>query len=155
MTLMNKWYIRRDFSVAAAKMGKRGIALSSDEPPADALFWEMWNECEDIARQVLDTDYFRGIRNNNLDPNAYGSLMVQDAYYCFEAENAYAAAASHPLDDVCSDFLKGKCASYEEYNLYYHGAWHIRDASGVIPGDPIKSYADYEAHVAGHLDVAL
>ena len=30
MTLMNKWYIRRDFSVAAAKMGKRGIALSSD-----------------------------------------------------------------------------------------------------------------------------
>ena len=152
MTLMNKWYIRRDFSVAAAKMGKRGIALSSDEPPADALFWEMWNECEDIARQVLDTDYFRGIRNNNLDPNAYGSLMVQDAYYCFEAENAYAAAASHPLDDVCSDFLKGKCASYEEYNLYYHGPWHIRDASGVIPDDPIKSYADYEAHVAGHLD---
>ena len=36
MTLMNKWYIRRDFSVAAAKMGKSGIALSSDEPPADA-----------------------------------------------------------------------------------------------------------------------
>ena len=30
MPLMNKWYIRRDFSVAAAKMGKRGIALSSD-----------------------------------------------------------------------------------------------------------------------------
>lgn len=59
----------------------------------------------------------------------------------------------HPIRcDVCSDFLKGKCASYEEYNLYYHGPWHIRDASGVIPGDPIKSYAEYEGFVAGHLD---
>ena len=93
---MNKWYIRRDFSVAAAKMGKRDIALSSGEPPADAVFWEMWNECEDIARQVLDTDYFRGIRDNNLDPNAYGSLMVQDAYYCFEAASPTTPSSPTP-----------------------------------------------------------
>lgn len=93
---MNKWYIRRDFSVAAERLGRRGQFLSSDAPPPDALFWEMWQECEPIARQVLETAYFKGILNNDLDPNAYGALMVQDAYYCFKAQDAYAAAATHP-----------------------------------------------------------
>ena len=41
---MNKWYIRRDFSVAAERLGRRGQFLSSDAPPPDALFWEMWQE---------------------------------------------------------------------------------------------------------------
>ena len=149
---MNKWYIRRDFSVAAERLGRRGQFLSSDAPPPDALFWEMWQECEPIARQVLETAYFKGILNNDLDPNAYGALMVQDAYYCFKAQDAYAAAATHPLDDACGDFLQGKYTSYEEYNAYYHETWHVREASGVIPGDEIKEYAAYEAFVAGNLD---
>ena len=112
----------------------------------------MWQECEPIARQVLETAYFKGILNNDLDPNAYGALMVQDAYYCFKAQDAYAAAATHPLDDACGDFLQGKYTSYEEYNAYYHETWHVREASGVIPGDEIKEYAAYEAFVAGNLD---
>ena len=56
------------------------------------------------------------------------------------------------MDDACGDFLQGKYTSYEEYNAYYHETWHVREASGVIPGDEIKEYAAYEAFVAGNLD---
>lgn len=147
------WYPKRDFSIRIPLLlqNGRGAALQ-DVPPESALFWEMWNGCQDIAEQVLATDYFRGILDNNLDPNAYGSLMVQDAYYCFKAENSYSAAVTHALDDDCRTFLKKKCESYAEYNETYHRIWHIKETSSVIPGEEIREYADFEAYVAGNLD---
>ena len=41
MTLMNKWYIRRDFSVAAAKKPNNDIDLSYHTQTADEYFMEM------------------------------------------------------------------------------------------------------------------
>lgn len=149
---MTKWYARRNFSIKTPLFLSRiDGALLKEEPPQDALFWKMWHECEDIAQAVLETDYFKGILNNDLDPNAYGSLMVQDAYYCFKALDSYTAAASHPYDDDCAVFLAGKQQSYALYNETYHSIWHIRDAYGVMPGQAISDYADYESYVAGNL----
>lgn len=106
---MMKWYQKRDFSIKVPlsfqmKLGK----LQQRDASASTLFQEMWDECEDIAKAVLETDYFKGILNNNLDPNAYGSLMVQDAYYCFKAQNSYTIARTHAYDSDCSEFLAGK-----------------------------------------------
>ena len=149
---MTKWYPRRDFSIKTPlSFKKRHCKSLQDPPPANALFWEMWKECEDIANAVLETDYFKGILNNNLDPNAYGSLMVQDAYYCFEALDSYVTAATHPYDNDCAEFLAKKKESYAEYNETYHKIWHVRDSNGVLPGQEILDYANYEAYVAGNL----
>ena len=150
---MTKWYQKRDFSIKVPlsfqkKLGK----LQQKDASAKTLFQEMWDECEDIAKAVLETKYFKDILNNNLNPNAYGSLMVQDAYYCFKAQNCYTIARTHAYDSDCSEFLKGKEQSYKDYNATYHKIWHIREDYGVIPGPEIKEYADYEAYVASQLD---
>lgn len=149
---MYELYRKRDFSIPVAKLtGVLKHLSDTPEPPADALFWKMWSNCQDIAQKVLDTDYFKGIKNGNLDPNAYGSLMVQDAFYCFKGRDDYSAAATHAFDDTCYDFLMKKVQSYDDYNGYYHDTWHIREAQSVIPGPEIQNYADYEAYVAGNL----
>lgn len=151
--MKQKWYRRRDFAIPLPQLeGVLQNVVMTTPPPQDALFWTMWNKCLPIAQQVLQTDFFKGISAGTLDPNAYGSLMVQDAYYCFEGKDAYDVAATHPTDAVCQAFLSAKAKSYDDYNVYYHQTWHVREASGVIPGIDIKDYADYEAYVAAHLD---
>lgn len=149
---MKQWYARRNFVVPMTKLGRFAQAATIEVPAEDSLFAKMWRECEGIANNVKNTKYFKGILENNLDPNAYGSLMVQDAYYCFKAQDAYAAAATHALDDFCSLFFNGKFESYADYNVYYRDTWCVREPSGVIPGKAIKEYADYEAHVCQHLE---
>lgn len=148
---MNKFYPRRDFSIPSSALKGALTSVRADPPPSDALFWQMWSECESIAEAVLSTDYFTGINKGNLDPNAYGTLMVQDAYYCFKGRDDYSAAATHALDDTLREFMLAKVASYDSYNEYYHQTWHIREAHGVMPGEAIQEYADYEAYVAGNL----
>lgn len=149
---MYESYRKRDFAIPVARLTGTLKGLTFNPPPEDALFWQMWNKCEDIAYQVLNTDYFKGIQHGNLDPNAYGSLMVQDAFYCFKGRDDYSAAATHALDERCKEFLMKKVESYDEYNEYYHDTWHIRDSNGVIPGKEIEDYANYESYVAGNLD---
>lgn len=105
----------------------------------------------EIMNQVLETDYFKGILSGRLDPNDYGGLAVEDGYYCFKGADDYAASAAGCEDDTLRDFLTQKGVSYNEYNETYHTDWHIRDAYGVLPDDPIKNYADYEAYVSGSL----
>jgi thiaminase/transcriptional activator TenA len=149
---MNARYIKRDFSIPQSRLKRLALVLKNDAPPPDSLFWTMWNACQDIAVDVLNTEYFQGIRRGDLDPVAYGTLAVQDAYYCFKGRDDYSAATAHALDETCRAFCMGKCESYDSYNDYYHQIWHLREADGVIPGAEIKSYADYEAYVAGNLD---
>lgn len=145
-------YRKRNFAIPAAKLTGLLKGLTVDPPAKDSLFWQMWDNCQDIARKVLQTDYFKGINRGNLDPNAYGSLMVQDAYYCFRGRDDYSAAAAHALDDTCKAFMLGKVDSYDNYNEYYHDTWHVRESYGVLPGPDIDAYANYEAYVAGNLE---
>jgi thiaminase/transcriptional activator TenA len=153
---MYELYRKRDFAVPVSKLHtlsqRRDITALNGEPPKDALFWKMWNANIDIAGKVLNTGYFTGIRNGNLNPVAFGSLMVLDAYYCMKGRDDYSAAATHAPDETCREFCMGKVESYDDYNQYYHRTWHIREADSVIPENEIKEYADHEAFVAGNLD---
>lgn len=150
--MIDKWFVKRDFSIPNKLLQGPLLKALQAKPFEKTLFWDMWTECQDIAQAVLKTDYFQGIAANNLHPKAFGSLMVQDAYYCISAQNSYAAAATHAMDEQCRNFILGKCESYKEYNESYHTLWHIRDMDGVIPGPEIKDYAAYESYVAGNLD---
>jgi thiaminase/transcriptional activator TenA len=154
---MNELYRRRDFSIPQSRLVDelkvlRISGADEPEPSPSSLFWKMWNANEDIAIEVLNTDYFNGILAGNLSPVAFGSLMVQDAYYCMKGRDDYSAAATHAIDGACKTFCQNKRDSYDDYNQYYHTTWHIREAESVIPGAEIKGYADYEAYVAGNLE---
>lgn len=150
--MTSPFYLRRDFSIPLTGLKSRGLMSLDAEPGPDSLFYKLWNSCADIAKRVLGTDYFQGIKNSNLDPNAYGILMVLDAYYCMKAEGSYMAAVAKAEDETLKNFLQGKLESYQRYNVTYHDLWHIREPNSVSPSNGIKEYAEYEAYVAGSLE---
>lgn len=146
--------LKRDFFIPHDKLrGTRLEWLITDDTPIEStLFFNLWTSCMGIAVKVLKTDYFKGIVNGDLDPNNYGQLMVQDAYYCFNGQNDYVTGATCADNDDWKVFYNQKADSYAEYNKTYHKDWHIHDIESVTPGDAIKEYAQYEAYVAGSLD---
>lgn len=122
------------------------------EPPApDSLFWEFWNDCQDIANQILESDYFQGIKTGTLNPNVYGSLMVQDAYYCYNGIADYREASTHPLDEKCKTFLLEKIDVYEKYNRNFRDNWRLQNADSVTPCAAIKEYVEQTRLVTKNL----
>lgn len=146
--------MKRNFFIPEDKL--RGSSLewlvSDDTQIETTLFYKLWTSCMDLAVKVLKTDYFKGIVNGDLDPNCYGQLMVQDAYYCYKGENDYVTGATCAQNDEWNTFYSKKAESYNSYNSTYHNDWHIRDIESVVPGNAIKDYAQYEEYVAGNLD---
>lgn len=76
---MDKWLIKRDFSIPPKLLKGSLLEALKDKPIEQAFFWKMWNDCTQIVQDVLSTDYFKGIKENSLHPKAFGTLMVQDA----------------------------------------------------------------------------
>ncbi|MNJ43680.1 hypothetical protein D3C77_386970 [compost metagenome] len=126
--------------------------LSSAPPPADSLFWRLWQPCLPIAQKTLVTPYINGIKNANLDPVIYGGFNVSDAYYCFNGAQSYLAAESRTDDEGLKFFLLEKYKRYQTYNEAFPTIWHVRDASGVVPTPACRDYAQFESDTASHAD---
>lgn len=116
-------------------------------PPADSLFWVLWNDNRDIAKAALHTPFIQGIARGTLDPVTYGRYNVSDAYYCFHGADDYAIAAKKAKDVVLKAFLHAKHASYRSYNETFPHTWHIRDSRGIEPGDICRDYSKFEREV--------
>ena len=126
--------------------------LSTDSPPQDSLFWQMWNACTAIANQTLETPFIMGIKNGTLDPVIYGGFNVSDAYYCFHGAEDYLAAESRATDETLKAFLMKKYQSYHTYNETFPTIWHIKDANGIVPSEACKNYSAFETNVAANED---
>lgn len=124
--------------------------LSVSPPPANSLFFQLWNTNIGIANNALNTGYIQGIKNGTLDPVKYGAFMVSDAYYCFEGAQDYLNAESQAQDPALKAFLFKKYNSYNKYNSTFTSIWHLRDASGIVPLPATKAYSDFERDVASH-----
>ncbi len=121
--------------------------LSTSPPPQDSLFWKMWNSCQDIANEALNTAFIQGIKNANLDPVKYGGFNVSDAYYCFHGASDYLTAANKASDQVLRAFLMKKYVSYDKYNQTFPHIWHVQDANGIVPSEVCKEYSAYESKI--------
>lgn len=124
--------------------------LSTDPPPANSLFWTMWNASTEYANAALETAFVQGINAGTLNPVSYGGFNVSDAYYCFNGADDYATAASRAQDPTLRAFLMKKYDSYQKYNQTFPSIWHVRDASGVVPAKVCKEYSEYESVIASH-----
>jgi len=122
--------------------------LSTQPPPPDSLFWEMWNASEKIAHEALGTQFIKGIQSGTLDPVEYGGFNVSDAYYCFNGADDYLSAYNRAGDATLKYFLLSKHQSYEKYNKDFPKTWRIKDASGVVPTDVCKMYSAFETNIA-------
>ena len=122
--------------------------LSTAPPPPSSLFWQMWQNVQDIATKTLALPYLQGINAGALDPNTYGGY-----YYCFEGASAYQTALAKTKPGTpLNGFLAKKLAGYQAYNATFPDTWHVGSAASVTPPKVTKDYATYEGNVASQLD---
>ena len=126
--------------------------LSTASPPADSLFWKMWNANTDIAQAALNTDFVQGIKNGNLNPQTYGAFNISDAYYCFHGAEDYQSAADRASHPVLKTFLQKKHDSYKSYNDTFPDTWRVQNGDSIVPTEVCKQYADYESSVCTNQD---
>jgi len=126
--------------------------LPKTPPPADSLFWKMWNTCKNIAQDTLHTDFIQGIKAGTLNPVKYGGFNVSDAYYCFKGAQDYLAAANRASHPTLSAFLLKKHHSYQSYNQTFPTIWHVKDADGIVPTEVCTQYAAFESQIATNED---
>ncbi|WP_440122302.1 hypothetical protein [Tenacibaculum sp. Ill] len=126
--------------------------LSTTPPPADSLFWNMWNTCEDIANKALNTQFIQEIKSGTLSPVNYGGFNINDAYYCFNGAQDYLTAMNRTSNATLKALLFKKYDSYQKYNETFPKTWHIKDATGIVPNEVCKQYSQFESMVASHQD---
>lgn len=123
--------------------------ISTDPPPADALFWTLWNAGgEQVARQSLQTGFLNGIQNGNLDPTRYGAFNVSDIYYCHSGARDYVIAAERTTDPVLKDYFLHKHQSYEKYNKSAFATWNLTGPESLAPTETALKYSEFERAVA-------
>lgn len=138
--------------VALTDVFKTEHQLSTDPPPADSLFWKLWDSSKNIAEQALDTDFLKGLKHGNLDPIKFGAFNVSDAYYCFKGTDYYANAEKRAENPILKEFLVKKVENYIAYNERFHTTWFIRDASGILPPPICEEYSAFESRVSTEED---
>jgi thiaminase/transcriptional activator TenA len=95
------------------------------------------------------------MHEGTLDPLSYGCLTVQDAYYCYHAQNTLRSALERVDRDAhpgLSDLIKSKADSYDNYNRTFLEDWHIRNTDSVIPTSTMRRYVEHEQRVAREED---
>lgn len=140
----------RSLSIAYDFLTKHELSTAS--PPLDSLFWKLWNASIAIAHQALNTPFIQGIKSGTLNPTAYGSFNISDAYYCFNGAQDYLVAESKASNPTLKAFLTKKYNGYLNYNNTFPKVWHIKDATGIVPSDICKQYAEFESNIASHKD---
>lgn len=126
--------------------------LSTAPPPADSLFWNMWNACQEIADKALNTQFIQEIKSGTLNPVDYGGFNINDAYYCFNGDQDYLTAMNRASNPILKALLFKKYHSYQKYNETFPKTWHIKDATGIVPNEVCKQYSQFESMVASHQD---
>lgn len=77
--------------------------------------------------------------------------MLQDACYCFCAQETWRALVGRVEQDAYPDLYElatGNVQAYEEYNQTFREVWHIRDAESILVGEAVREYAEHERRVA-------
>ncbi|MCF4100020.1 hypothetical protein [Maritalea mediterranea] len=147
--------MRNNRSIGDVSQIAKDFSLSTAPPPANSLFWEMWNQniVQENAQSTLNLPYLQGINSGLLDPNDYGGYNVADAYYCFNGADDYqAAAAKAPSGSALQAFLNKKLAGYQRYNATFPSTWHVASAADVTPPEITKAYSDFERKVVAQYD---
>lgn len=131
------------------------LKISTRRPPEDSISWKLWIACADIACEALATEYMQGIKHGTLDPGSYGQYTVQDAAYCYNAQDDYrtmeARAKAARLPELAA-FAQARYEGYQSYNTSFLGTWHIASGDAVVPGEAAQAYINFEHHVANDLE---
>lgn len=121
------------------------------------------NEGDWLAK-TLRLPYFLGMKKGNLDPTNYGSLLVLDAYYCYNSVITIQTVKSRMHDNekkyaIVLDDMDRLVDKYVDFAKTYLTDWHLASESTtsegqieyfdmedthVVPTDNVESYAYFE-----------
>ncbi|MFR7592536.1 MAG: hypothetical protein ACLUVC_13930 [Longibaculum sp.] len=102
-----------------------------------------------IAEKTYQTKFIQGIANGNLSPEKYGSVLVLDAYYCYEAaKSIWNGCKKSENDSELQDLLKHFYNSYTSYNATFYTNWHVLTSKSVAPIEDFQGYAMHERRVS-------
>lgn len=128
--------------------------FSTKQPPQDSISWKLWLDCHDLAGQALESNYIQGIKNGDLHPDSYGQYTVQDAAYCYSAQNDYQKIQDRAKTDGFTEleaFAKARLEGYQKYNEQFLKTWHLSKGSAIVPSQAVSTYIDFERQVANSL----
>lgn len=123
----------------------------ADRPRLTSFFNRAFNACRRTANEVASTQYLQSMHNGTLDPLSYGCLTVQDAYYCYHAQDTLRAVMERVDREAHPDLyelIEAKVTSYDNYNRTFLEDWRIRNTESVIPTETMRRYVEHEQRVA-------
>ena len=123
----------------------------SDKPAPTSFYCRAFEANKQTAEAVANTSYLRSMQNGTLSPLNYGCLTVQDAYYCYNAQETMFDALNRidrETEPDLFDLLESKVRAYDDYNRTFVEDWHIRNIESVIPTETIRLYSEHERRVA-------
>jgi thiaminase/transcriptional activator TenA len=130
------------------------LTFNKAQPASDSISSKLWQQCQDIAKQCLQTKFVAGIGTGTLAPEEYGQYVVQDCTYCVNAQDDYqtvqkrANSANHPK---LAAFAQARYEGYGKYTKQELKAWHIGNSDALALGQAAQQYVDFEHHVAVNL----
>lgn len=133
----------------------REMRRRMNKPLPTSFYYRAFNANRRTANEVVMTPYLQSMHMGTLSPLDYGCLTVQDAYYCYRAQDALQTLLGRidaRTQPELYDFVEAKIRVYDDYNRTFIEDWHIRNAEGVIPTKTMWLYADHEGRVARYED---
>ena len=118
------------------------------EPAADAISSKLWDACQKIATDALESKFMQGLGDGTLDPTIYGQYTVQDCAYCAAAADDYKdleAAAKKANEPGLASLAKEHYTSYESWVIKtYLPSWHIGNPNALVLNQAAKEYINHE-----------
>ena len=122
-----------------------------DRPPLASFYYSAIKANLRTANAVASTPYLQSMHNGTLSPLDFGCLTVQDAYYCYRAqETLEQLLARIDAEDQpeLHDLVEAKLQGYNSYNRTFLDDWHLQDSTCVLPTETMRRYSDHELQVA-------
>ena len=106
------------------------------KPSPSSFYYRAFRANLRTANEVAATPYLQSMHTGTLSPLDYGCLTVQDAYYCYQAQETLRltlARIDRAAQPELFEIVESKVRGYEGYNQTFLEDWHIRNAQSVLP----------------------
>ncbi len=148
--------------------------LMNEDGTLKKLFYKTFTEGEaSVGEKTFKLPYFTQVGSGTLDPQRYGSLIVLDAYYCFNSTYSLYCIfdrVKNAPDHYTPNFIQSVSSLYAKYYKFvgsFVTDWHLKSATPlpepdkadskilldhletcVEPTDTMRNYAQFERNIA-------
>ncbi len=122
-----------------------------NKPLPSSFFYRAFRANRRTANEVANTPYLQSMHRGTLSPLDYGCLTVQDAYYCYHAQDTLQTLLGKidgRTQPELYELVESKKRAYKDYNRTFVEDWHIRDEQSVLPTEAMRQYVEHERRVA-------